>query len=543
MFTVPRALEEALFQHFIYQKMEIAYAIHKPFPFLESLRDKSFITNRMYKESLEACSNLVPISRVVHNILTKLEKTFSLPLLVTLFSEINLREYPNLKTIFKSFKITNSYGQWSRATPSLLEVPPGPAEGRSLQPLPLLPPPPPPPRSCPHCVSRGSEPGASSQQSHETPGGPPSSSDPAVSLPGLMQEGRRTAVTHDNLTSKMNEQEDSRKMPSPAPDTVQVSSDNLTPQIKDEEDPQEMPRAPSGPTPVVRDESLERNDPKEPQEVFITPSKKKGNKRKRSIWSTPKKRHQKKKLPRGKMRGQKEEKLQVVDQMAQRKDNSTCNLKVVTRAQKTRTKCAQTSRSKEITDGTSEMNKRKKSQATPSTPPTVTQGATSPGHGIQEKLPVAGQVTQRKTNNSTYNSKIMTRAQKARLNGKRKKGICSSLKIRLQKNIGWREKPKEDAMDFQCPNLPVTCGKEKGMLHVERMKLGPSKKCIQNEEGVRLTAKEFEIKGKGRNTEDWKQSVRCRRKSLRQMLKRGQRVCCGTCPQVFHDHIPPAEAK
>nr|XP_012604918.1 sp110 nuclear body protein isoform X2 [Microcebus murinus] len=470
MFTVPRALEEALFQHFIYQKMEIAYAIHKPFPFLESLRDKSFITNRMYKESLEACSNLVPISRVVHNILTKLEKTFSLPLLVTLFSEINLREYPNLKTIFKSFKsVTNSYGQWSRATPSLLEVPPGPAEGRSLQPLPLLPPPPPPPRSCPHCVSRGSEPGASSQQSHETPGGPPSSSDPAVSLPGLMQEGRRTAVTHDNLTSKMNEQEDSRKMPSPAPDTVQVSSDNLTPQIKDEEDPQEMPRAPSGPTPVVRDESLERNDPKEPQEVFITPSKKKGNKRKRSIWSTPKKRHQKKKLPR------------------------------------------------EITDGTSEMNKRKKSQATPSTPPTVTQeksikrwssprrrqekslprGATSPGHGIQEKLPVAGQVTQRKTNNSTYNSKIMTRAQKARLN----------------------EKPKEDAMDFQCPNLPVTCGKEKGMLHVERMKLGPSKKCIQNEEGVRLTAKEFEIKGKGRNTEDWKQSVRCRRKSLRQMLK------------------------
>nr|XP_012604919.1 sp110 nuclear body protein isoform X3 [Microcebus murinus] len=437
MFTVPRALEEALFQHFIYQKMEIAYAIHKPFPFLESLRDKSFITNRMYKESLEACSNLVPISRVVHNILTKLEKTFSLPLLVTLFSEINLREYPNLKTIFKSFKsVTNSYGQWSRATPSLLEVPPGPAEGRSLQPLPLLPPPPPPPRSCPHCVSRGSEPGASSQQSHETPGGPPSSSDPAVSLPGLMQEGRRTAVTHDNLTSKMNEQEDSRKMPSPAPDTVQVSSDNLTPQIKDEEDPQEMPRAPSGPTPVVRDESLERNDPKEPQEVFITPSKKKGNKRKRSIWSTPKKRHQKKKLPRALSGQDTQEKLQVVDQMAQRKDNSTCNLKVVTRAQKTRTKCAQTSRSKEITDGTSEMNKRKKSQATPSTPPTVTQeksikrwssprrrqekslprGATSPGHGIQEKLPVAGQVTQRKTNNSTYNSKIMTRAQKARLN-------------------------------------------------------------------------------------------------------------------------------
>ncbi|XP_064142649.1 sp110 nuclear body protein-like isoform X2 [Loxodonta africana] len=107
MFTVTRALEEALFQHFICQKLEIAYAIHKPIPFFEDLRDKFFITERIYKESLEACQNLVPVSRAVHNILTQLERTFDLSFLMTLFSPIDLREYPNLMTVLRSFKRGN----------------------------------------------------------------------------------------------------------------------------------------------------------------------------------------------------------------------------------------------------------------------------------------------------------------------------------------------------------------------------------------------------------------------------------------------------
>lgn len=47
-----KALEEALLQHFIYQKLDIAYAINKPFPFFEALRDNSFITEKMYKVRL-----------------------------------------------------------------------------------------------------------------------------------------------------------------------------------------------------------------------------------------------------------------------------------------------------------------------------------------------------------------------------------------------------------------------------------------------------------------------------------------------------------
>lgn len=49
MFTMTKAFEEVLLRHFIQMKLEIAYAINKPFPFFEALRDHCFITEKMYK--------------------------------------------------------------------------------------------------------------------------------------------------------------------------------------------------------------------------------------------------------------------------------------------------------------------------------------------------------------------------------------------------------------------------------------------------------------------------------------------------------------
>uniref|UniRef100_A0A2I2YZT2 SP110 nuclear body protein n=1 Tax=Gorilla gorilla gorilla TaxID=9595 RepID=A0A2I2YZT2_GORGO len=568
MFTMTRAMEEALFQHFMHQKLGIAYAIHKPFPFFEGLLDNSIITKRMYMESLEACRNLIPVSRVVHNILTQLERTFNLSLLVTLFSQINLREYPNLVMIYRSFKrVGASYERQSRDTPILLEAPTGLAEGSSLHTPLALPPPQPPQPSCSPCAPRVSEPGTSSQQSDEILSESPSPSDPVLPLPGLIQEGRSTSVTDDKLTSKMNAEEDSEEMPSLLTSTVQVASDNLIPQIRDKEDPQEMPHSPLGSMPEIRDNSPEPNDPEEHQEVSSTPSDKKGKKRKRCIWSTPKRRHKKKSLPRGTASSRHgiQKKLKSVDQVPQKKDDSTCNSTVETRAQKARTECARKSRSEEITDGTSEMNEGKRSQKTPSTPRRVTQGAASPGHGIQEKLQVVDKVTQRK-DDSTWNSEVMMRVQKARTKCARKsrskekkkeKDICSSSKRRFQKNIHRRGKPKSDTVDFHCSKLPVTCGEAKGILYKKKMKHGSSVKCIQNEDGTWLTPNEFEVEGKGRNAKNWKRNIRCEGTTLGELLKRknsdecevcrqgGQLLCCGTCPRVFHEdcHIPPVEAK
>ena len=55
MFTMTRELKNALREHFIHQKLEISYAIFKPFPFFEGLRDKSFITDKMYMVSHVDC--------------------------------------------------------------------------------------------------------------------------------------------------------------------------------------------------------------------------------------------------------------------------------------------------------------------------------------------------------------------------------------------------------------------------------------------------------------------------------------------------------
>ncbi|XP_025862074.1 sp110 nuclear body protein isoform X3 [Vulpes vulpes] len=482
--TFTKATEETLHQHFVYQKLEIAYAIYKPFPFLEGLRDNSIITETMYRESMEAYRNKVPIPRVVYNILTHLEKTFNLSFLKILFSQINLYEYPTLKTILKGFKnAVISYRQRNRTVPTLLEAPAYPAEGRSLQTLlPLL-----PPQHPPHAPSV-SEPSTSTQHRAEILGEPSSPPGPAAALPQATQERR---ITPD-------EDEDSQEIPSTPPDTVQV----------------------------IRDDSPEPNDPKELQEASSTPPNKKGKKRKRSIWSTPKKRRQTKSLP------------------------------------------------KEISDDYSETNEEKRRpQEPPGTPLSILHDPTkngnksplgkspgekpSPEHRIQETLQVMDQATERK-DDSTRSSKVMTRAQKAR--------------TECVQTLEPKEKSEDETVDFLSPKLPVTCGEAKGILYKEKLKQGSSEKCIQNEAGVWFTPKEFEIEGKQANSRKWKQTVRCKGKTLGELIKKGlllcpprisvkrqwenfkecevccrggPLLCCDTCPRAFHEdcHIPPAEAE
>ncbi|VCX43052.1 unnamed protein product, partial [Gulo gulo] len=99
-----RLVYETLFKHFKRHKVEISNAIKKPFPFFECLRDRELISNKMYDDCQDSCRNLVPVPRVAYNVLNELEKTFDLPLLDALFSEVNRQEYPNLNHIYKSFE-------------------------------------------------------------------------------------------------------------------------------------------------------------------------------------------------------------------------------------------------------------------------------------------------------------------------------------------------------------------------------------------------------------------------------------------------------
>ncbi|XP_023577983.1 sp110 nuclear body protein isoform X5 [Octodon degus] len=421
-FTVSRALEKALLQHFIVQKLEIAYAISKPFPFLELLRDKAFISEQMYWDSLEACRNLVPVCRVVHNILTRLEKTFNLSLLVTLFSQISLCEYPNLRTILRSFiNVGTAYGEWSRTTLIPLKVLADPEES-SFQILRQLPPPQLPSPSHLSCAPAVNEAKASLQHISESLDRPPSPSTPAGPLPGLILGEGSTPVANDNVISKTKKEEDSQETCSLSTGTVQV----------------------------IKDASSEPNDQEEPQEAPSTSQKKKGKKRRTCIWSTPRK-NRKKHPPRGATPpGHRvQEKLQVV---AKRKDKPARNSKLVSRVYNTRAKRAQMSKSE---DPTRKGNKL------------------SGGNSPQRK-----------------------------------------------------QKPKENTVDFLSPMLPVICGEAKGILYKEKMKQGgASEKSIQNEKGAWLSPKEFTVEGKRERSKDWKRSVCCGGKTLRQLMEIGILLC------------------
>ncbi|XP_032967818.1 nuclear body protein SP140-like isoform X4 [Rhinolophus ferrumequinum] len=101
--------EEQLFYEFIFSlfrenKVEIASAITKPFPLLMGLRDRGYIPEQMYEHFQEACRNLVPVERVVYDVLSELEKTFDKTVLDALFSKVNLKAYPDLLEICRNFQ-------------------------------------------------------------------------------------------------------------------------------------------------------------------------------------------------------------------------------------------------------------------------------------------------------------------------------------------------------------------------------------------------------------------------------------------------------
>nr|XP_015097806.2 nuclear body protein SP140 isoform X2 [Vicugna pacos] len=114
MFTVDQNLEdqnseeqffyELLFRLFRENKVEIASAVTKPFPFLMGLRDRGFIPEQMYENFQEACRNLIPVERVVYDVLSELEKKFDKTVLDALFSRVNLKAYPDLLLTYRSFQ-------------------------------------------------------------------------------------------------------------------------------------------------------------------------------------------------------------------------------------------------------------------------------------------------------------------------------------------------------------------------------------------------------------------------------------------------------
>ncbi|XP_057617684.1 nuclear body protein SP140-like protein [Chionomys nivalis] len=99
-----------IFKYFKENKVEIASAITKPFPFLMSLRDRGYISEQKFRNYQQSCENLIPSERVVYDILSDLQNEFSLPLMKVIFSPTHLKAYPDLKETLRDFpNVSNNH--------------------------------------------------------------------------------------------------------------------------------------------------------------------------------------------------------------------------------------------------------------------------------------------------------------------------------------------------------------------------------------------------------------------------------------------------
>ncbi|XP_059023741.1 nuclear autoantigen Sp-100 isoform X12 [Mustela lutreola] len=568
-----RLVYETLFKHFKKHKVEISNAIKKPFPFFECLRDRELISNKMYDDCQDSCRNLVPVPRVAYNVLNELEKTFDLPLLEALFSEVNRQEYPNLNHIYKSFEFAiqekinyqeSDEEEVDNSPHTQLSIEQGTGENcyRSLT------------SSCP--------------QSSSDHGTAPSENGPLENLCEAEQiNGNRTDTTSDKNDAQevqqaneeyaqesepaesceqepiqVNNRDTREDTPIPLPcdgkssplsnhgiqvnscsvhlvdikkekpffsstlnqasDVIVISSDSEETSDEDKAPEDSMSTLESGPAKRFA-EYLESSEDEGPPRAscFVLRSDTDeedpvdiGNK---SLWGIPKR------------------KRYSLDNQGNWKR-----------------KCVPTSGEGISSANYSELSDTEEPQESSSS------------------VLRSGSVRRRGRH------RIQTLSNRALWNRGKQKGrkpvITRSL--RRGRKRGPRI-PRDTRINFYLLELPVTCGEAKGTLYKEKMIQGTSEKCIQGVDGRWFTLREFEVEGKYSRSKNWKTSVRCGGFTLKDLIKKkylpepprrrrrkqttpepskdffdpypgnsnicevcrrpGKLFCCDTCPKSFHE--------
>ncbi|XP_036713064.1 nuclear body protein SP140 isoform X19 [Balaenoptera musculus] len=530
---------EFIFRLFRENKVEIASAITKPFPFLMGLRDRGFIPEQMYKHFQEACGNLVPVERVVYDALSELEKKFDKTVLDALFSRVNLKAYPDLLQICRNFQNVihenfhyQSVGEGETKetfnlqlnreqvsleqsplqmnnvirledVPSLLpydrrgnnnawwEI----CDGEELQGTSNF-----PPRcelvSCEHKALQRTNEG----KSEEIPKLQAVTCYPKA--PQMTHEGKPKEVLSllpvereedNNACWEVCDKEEPQEASSSAPRCGPVSCDPAASQMTNEEEPEELPSQPlcDGEDTV----DLGNNS-------TLGKLKRKRKKKKGHSWTRVKMKYQRN---------------------IHQKDNSNAAGHLASSGKKVK------------------MH-------------------------LQDPVKIRRRRRGRQRRHLTHSGRVLQKKVKSR--GQRKH--------------------RYEKVDFHSQILPVTCGKVKGMLHKKKLEEGVLVKCIQSENGDWFTPREFEIRGGHERSKNWKISVRCSGMPLRWLIEKrflhnpprkygrirkkgvpkspdntldnlclgnsdvcetcrdgGKLFCCDTCSRSFHEdcHIPPVETE
>ncbi|XP_023577827.1 nuclear autoantigen Sp-100 [Octodon degus] len=579
------------------RKVLISYAIKKSFPFLEALRDRELITNKMYEDCQESFKSLIPVSQVIYKVLNELEKKFDMEVLEALFSEINRMEYPDLMNVYKDFQ----------NGPTLPEN-----------------------RLTDHPREREQVNGLRTQKTREkngTPGSHQTNCQTADKSALLGTETHTQAFQVNSCSvvlvdikkekpfySDEEQQTLTRVKRSQASDIIVISSDDSGGLSDGDEVPTASRSALRNEPEISTHDPLESSEDKETQEATCSHKIKP---KPREFRDSPT--FRKSPLKRGR---------EHVSDSSESSEEETLPVFNFWKRSDWRGGLHATG----LSNGDSaELNHREeRSEALRSGSGAELQG---PGNkcscvicssecvpGGQEARTDSGHTSSmtdamRVENHSVLGNDIGKRRTKKRHTCKikplqkhkkkyknslhlascspdllpgRKRGRSRLLSAGSPRKRGWPKGPRifrETHVNFHVPELPVTCGNARGTLIKDLFKHGIWKKSIQSEDGRWFTPREFEIEGNYAPSKNWKLSLRCHGWKLKELLEKGylpeppskkgkrrtpdppinipadpypensnecevcsqggQLYCCDTCPKSYHEHchIPSVDTK
>ncbi|XP_069327530.1 nuclear autoantigen Sp-100-like [Eulemur rufifrons] len=654
---------DRIFSHFKKHKVEISCAIRKTFPFFERLRDHEFITNKMFEDSQESCRNLVPVQRVVYNVLNELEKNFNLQVLKILFSDVHMKEYPDLIPIYKSFinvlpdksylqEIDEEAREEGPSSQLSLEQgtvensfqsPPGPHSESSFSTGTT------PPESgllehlCEieqanarrNITNRDKNDAVGGQQANQQCAQNPEPAGLKLHSQGNQMNScfvRLVDIKKEEppFNSEVKQQAQATTNHNQAPDIIVISSEDSD----ESNDGDEPPGAPISPLEMINvcdssksseteeiqeatcsqpqiapghdhyfsESSEDESPPKVWSSALRSESGEKGpvNVRYTSTWRTLKR-----KSPHS---------SQSPQWLKCNTGISSSDSSELSHGEDTQGSCSSALRS----GSGAELQRPEKekcscvmcfSSGVPRSQEATTESSQTPDMmdtmdaGNNSALEKHSGKRRRRRGRPRINFTLSYRGRRKRYHQLRvrKTAIPGPLRTRRSKRGRKRGRkiahpgplkrrrgprfPRDTNINFQLPELPVTCGNIKGTLYKEKLKKGTSEKCIQNETGRWFTPREFEVEGGLAPSKNWKLSLRCGGFPLKHLIENGhlpntsrtgkkQRIlkphnnilgdpypensnicgvcrrggklfCCDTCPRSFHEncHIPLVEAE
>ncbi|XP_054405926.1 nuclear body protein SP140 isoform X6 [Pongo abelii] len=558
---------EPIFRFFRENKVEIASAITRPFPFLMGLRDRSFISEQMYEHFQEAFRNLVPVARVMYCVLSELEKTFGWSHLEALFSRINLMAYPDLNEIYRSFQnVCYEHSPLQMNNVNELEdrprlLPYGKQEnsnachetGDVAVPQEAL-------SSSPRC-----EPGFSSE-SCEQLALPKADGGDTEDAPSLLPSGGVSCklaiqideeeseempklLPYDTEVLESNGMIDAARTYSTAPGKKEGDKEGRNSPGKRNQDKEKYQDSPAGKDREGSDDCSEMGDGEEPQEAssslarrgsetfhLKTPQVTNEGEPEKGLGLLP---------DEGEVSSELEDRPMNEEGESEELASSLLHDDVPGAEQSAyeNEKCSCVMCFSEEVPGSPEA--RMGSDQACGTMDTVDIGNNSTlgkpkrqrrkkrGHGWS-RMRTRRQKNSQQNDNSKADGQLVSSEKKANVNlkglskirrrkrGKPGTGFTQSDRA-PQKRVRSRasRKHKDETMDFKAPLLPVTCGGVNGILHKKKLKQGILVKCIQTEDGKWFTPTEFEIKGGHARSKNWRLSVRCGGWPLRWLMENG----------------------